>query len=157
MRENGDIVESSFISHFLHNAIRTYTRTHENSKPRERKDIRKSNPRCKRERDHFSFLDDDDGQCIISLLSSSLSLSLRNHACIRRLQQDKEKEKKRTSSKVVRRRRLFFRDPVFRCSNVTILYTRNDAGLIVNLFVDGMYKLKLAYLPLFFLYNLSPS
>ena len=39
----------------------------------------------------------------------------------------------------------------------TVLYTRNDAGLIVNLFLDGMYKLKLAYLPLFFLYNLSPS
>ena len=39
----------------------------------------------------------------------------------------------------------------------TVLYTKNDADLLLHLFLDGMKKLKLAYLPLVFLYNLSQS
>ena len=39
----------------------------------------------------------------------------------------------------------------------TVLYTKIDADLLVHLFLDGMKKLKLAYLPLAFLYNLNQS
>ena len=39
----------------------------------------------------------------------------------------------------------------------TVLYTKNDADLLVHLFLDGMKKLKLAYLPLVFLCNLRQS
>ena len=38
-----------------------------------------------------------------------------------------------------------------------VLYTTNDAGLVFYLFLDRMYKLNLAYLPMAFLYNLSQS
>ena len=39
--------------------------------------------------------------------------------------------------------------------HVTVLYTKNDAGRLVHLFLDRMQNLKLSYLSLVFFYNLS--
>ena len=46
-------------------------------------------------------------------------------------------------------------------SNTVYVYTghinNNVAGLVVHLFLDGMFNLKLTYFSLVFLFNLSPS